>query len=134
MNALIRCLACASLALTLGITSQSVVQGVRYRASYGPINSPQFFSGNMVMNFNRGIITGRYDDTSVKPGGPLSNRRNVPISGGVGDLGAITLVIGPLSVHNGSFVGTTISGTARFRGSTLTFRAHQTSPGTTSTP
>ena len=122
-------LALASLVLTLALTSQSVARNVPYVVAYAPINSSAHpYSGTMSLNFNHGTISGTYTDASTKPGGPLYNRRNVGISGGVDDKGYITLVIGPMTVR-GTLSGESISGTASFGGHRYTFRAHQGRPG-----
>jgi hypothetical protein len=128
MNVLIRCLALALAALTLGVTSQSVVRNVRYDMSFGPVNQVHFYSGNMLLNFNRGTVGGTYNDTSVRPGGPLNNRRNVPVSGGLNAEGRMTLLIGRLTFR-GTVQGEIYSGTATMGSRVFTFRARQTSSG-----
>lgn len=129
MKTAARVLALAAVLSAMALTSQSVARNVPYVAAFAPLNSmAQPYSGNMKLNFNNGTISGWYDDTSIKPGGPLSNRRNVEISGGVDGKGYITLLIGPMSVH-GTLEGQWISGTASFNGRKYTFRARQGSPG-----
>jgi hypothetical protein len=129
MNAFIRCFACAAVVLTLGITSQSVVRNVRYEMTFGPVNQPHFYSGNMLLNFNQGTVSGTYNDTSVRPGGPMHNRRNVPVSGGLNAEGHATLLIGPLTFR-GTLKGQTYSGTATWGSRVFTFNARQTTSGT----
>jgi hypothetical protein len=129
VHTFIRGLALAALALTLAINAQSVERNVPFVAGFTPLNSNQHpFSGNMTLNFNRGIITGSYTDTSSRPGGPLNNRRNVAITGGVDGEGHIHLQIGPMAVR-GTLSGQFISGTATVSGRRFTFRARQGSPG-----
>lgn len=129
MNTLIRALALASVALTLGLTSHSVVNNVRYEMTFGPVNQPHFFSGNMLLNFNNGTVSGTYNDTSIRPGGPMHNRRNVPVSGGLNSEGHATMLIGPLTFR-GTLQGTSYSGTATSGARVFTFNARQTNPGT----
>jgi hypothetical protein len=128
MNAFTRWLALASVALTLGITSQSVVRNVRYDMSFGPVNQVHFYSGNMLLNFNNGTVSGTYNDTSVRPSGPLNNRRNVPVSGGLNAEGHMTLLIGRMTFR-GTVQGESYTGTATMGSRVFTFRARQTSPG-----
>jgi hypothetical protein len=129
MNALIRCAACALVALTLGITSQSVLRDVRFEVTFGPVNQPHFYSGNMLLNFNKGTVSGTYNDTSVRPGGPMHNRRNVPVSGGLNSEAHATLLIGPLTFR-GTLQGESYTGTATWGSRVFTFNARQTSTGT----
>jgi hypothetical protein len=129
MIASLRLLSLALLALTIAMTTQSVARDVPYVAAFVPIHSnAQPYSGNMTLNFNHGTISGKYTDTSLKPGGPLYNRRNVPVSGGVNSSGQATLLIGPLSFH-GTLSGQWFSGTATAKGRIYTFKARQGSPG-----
>lgn len=121
--------ALVALTMTLALTSQSTARNIPYVAAFAPINSTaQPYSGDMTLNFNHGTISGSYTDTSIKPGGPLHNRRNVAVSGGVDGKGYITLLIGPMSVR-GTLSGQSISGTATFGGRHYTFKARQGSPG-----
>jgi hypothetical protein len=128
MNALVRSLACVLVALTLGITSQSVAQNVRYEVTFGPVNQPHFYSGNMLLNFNKGTVSGTYNDTSVRPGGPMHNRRNVPVSGGLNSEAHATLLIGPLTFR-GTMKGESFTGTATWGSRVFTFSGRQTNPG-----
>lgn len=115
--------------LTVGYGAQSVVRDVPYVAAFAPINSvAQPFSGTMRLNFNHGIVSGYYNDTSGAPGAPLANRLRVPVSGGVSSDGSINLVIGPLSFH-GKLHGRWMSGTAFIHGRIYTFKAKQGVPG-----
>lgn len=124
-----RFLSLALLALTLAMSTQTVAHNVPYVAAYTPVNSnAQPYSGNMKLNFNHGIISGTYTDTSIKPGAPLYNRRNVPVSGGVDASGRANLIIGPLSFR-GTLEGPLFSGTATIHGRRYTFKAHQGSAG-----
>ncbi len=125
----LKLVALASLLLALALNSQSVSQNVPFVAAFSPLNSMAYpFSGQMQLNFNRGIISGTYSDTSIRPGGPLRNRRNVAITGGVDDEGNIHLSIGPMRVR-GTLNGEWISGTATVDRRMFTFRARQGSPG-----
>jgi hypothetical protein len=129
MIASLRFLSLALLALTFAMSTQAVAKDVPYVAAFAPLNSnAQPYSGNMKLNFNHGTISGTYTDTSLKPGGPLYNRRNVPVSGGVNSSGHATLLIGPLSFH-GTLSGQWFSGTATVKGRIYTFKARQGSPG-----
>ncbi|MGC2130789.1 MAG: hypothetical protein WA629_11910 [Candidatus Aquilonibacter sp.] len=111
------------------MTTQPVTRNVPYVAAFTLLNSnAQPYSGNMTLNFNHGKISGTYTDTSLKPGGPLYNRRNVPVSGGVNSSGHATLLIGPLSFH-GTLSGEWFSGSATVNGRIYTFKARQGSPG-----
>ncbi len=125
MIALLRCLAVASLALTFAMATPTVAHNVSYVVAFTPANSnAQPYSGSMKLNFNHGTISGTYSDTSLKPGGPLYRRRNVPITGGVDASGHATLLIGPLSFR-GTLNGQWFSGTATASGRIYTFKAHQ---------
>jgi len=124
-----RILSLLLLGLTLAMSAHSVARDVPYVAAFTPVNSnaaPD--SGTMKLNFNHGIISGTYTDTSIKPGAPLYNRRNVPVSGGVDSSGRANLIIGPLSFR-GTLEGPLFSGTATVHGRRYTFKAHQGTPG-----
>ena len=125
----LRFLSLTMLALTLAMSTQAVARNVPYVAAFAPLNSSaQPYSGNMKLNFNHGTISGTYTDTSLKPGGPLYNRRDIPVSGGVNSSGHATLLIGPLSFH-GTLSGQWFSGSATVNGRIYTFKARQGSPG-----
>ena len=130
MNTLARSLFLALLALlTVAYGAQSVVRNVPYVAAFAPLNSSASpFSGTMRLNFNHGIVSGYYDDTSISPRGPLANRLRVPVSGGVSGDGSINLLIGPLSFH-GRLHGRWMKGTATAYGRIYTFSAKQGVPG-----
>ena len=119
--------AVALLSLTLALTVHSVERNVPFAAAFYPPNSSAHpYSGEMTLNFNHGAISGTYTDTSVKPNGPLYNRRNVGVSGGINASGAVTLLIGSFS-FNGTLEGQVLSGIFRANGRTYTFKAHQRS-------
>jgi hypothetical protein len=83
----------------------------------------------MNLTYNQGgIITGRYTDTSVRPGGPLANARNLWISGGVNH-GQIHFTIGQRFSVQGTIAHGTITGTAIVRGVFFDFQAKHGRPG-----
>ncbi|HEX8805962.1 MAG TPA: hypothetical protein VF741_03390 [Candidatus Aquilonibacter sp.] len=129
MKTLTRFVGLVLLVLALALNSQSVARNIPFVAAFSPLNSMAYpFSGEMQLNFNRGIISGTYSDTSIRPGGPLRNRRNVAITGGMDDQGNIHLSIGPMRVR-GTLDGQWISGTATVDRRMFTFRARQGAPG-----
>lgn len=97
---------------------------VSYNTRTRPSSTP--FTGQMTLTFNNGIISGRYTDTSIRPGGPLANMRNEMVSGGMSN-GAVNLTIGRFSVH-GSIHDNAISGTMLVRSTPFDFRARPTTP------
>ena len=83
----------ASPSSALAVAVQGVVRDVPYIIGFTPLNSQtQPYLGQMYLNFNNGIISGRYTDISIKPGSPFANAHNVPVSGGVSE-GQVTLHI-----------------------------------------
>lgn len=93
-----------------------------YEPQFGPRGGVPF-TGELQLNFNDGIISGWYRDTSIRPGAPLSNRFREPVSGGTSGS----------NIHFGIGTGTrafsvtgtidefgSISGSARSRGSSRT--------------
>jgi hypothetical protein len=108
-----------------GISTQGVVHDVPYVIGYHPLNSVrQPYVGQMFLNFNNGIVSGKYTDISVVPGGPLANATNVAVSGGVSADGTVTL-----KVRNLTFRGTMkdewMSGSTTIRGQIYVFEAEQ---------
>lgn len=104
------------------------VRNVHYVAAYQPLVGGSIpFSGSLVLNFNRGIVSGTYTDESIQPGAPFANRRNAPVSGGV-DGDNIHLNIGGSFSFNGKLEGDTISGSAFYRGRIYQFLAKQGTP------
>jgi hypothetical protein len=115
--------------LAVYVSSHNVVSNVPYVAAFAPLHSQSYpYSGNMRLNFNQGIISGSYTDTSIRPGGPLAQRMKAPVVGGVDAQGNIHFTIGPLSFH-GTLRGPWITGTANARGRFWNFQAKQGMPG-----
>lgn len=81
----------------------------------------------MHLNFNNGMISGRYTDMSVRPGGPFANARDIPVSGGVSNE-HVTLLIRHVTFR-GTMKGTAMSGSGTIGGRIYEFEAHQGSPG-----
>lgn len=120
----------AVVAVVAGVPSAAIAQRhtveyvVGYQAKYRPTGTP--FSGRMTLTFNNGVISGRYTDTSIRPGGPLANVRNAMVSGGVTN-GNVSFTIGTrFSVH-GTIHHGAITGTALLRHAVFDFHAR---PGT----
>jgi hypothetical protein len=92
-----------------------------YQPTFGPAKVP--YSGILKLKFNRGIISGTYQATSVRPD-PLYGR-TIPVSGNVSE-GQITLnfsSFGGFTVR-GTLAGDgEISGTATIKGSFYSFLA-----------
>jgi hypothetical protein len=87
------------------------------------------YSGQMTLTYNSGgIITGRYTDTSIRPGGPLANARNVWISGGITH-NDIHFTIGQRFSVRGTIANGTITATAIVRGVFYDFKAKRGTPG-----
>jgi len=102
---------------------------VPYVAAFAPLNSNTHpFSGAMRLNYSEGVISGTYTDTSVKPGGPLANRINAPVTGGLSANNYLHFSIGALSFR-GTLNGEWIKGTATYHGRNYTFEARQGVPG-----
>ncbi len=111
------------------ISSKGVVRDVPYVVAFRPINSMSVpFTGTMLLTFDNGIISGTYTDDSVKPGGPLANRRNVRVTGGSTESG-IHLNIGNVVAFQGTLYGETMAGSALIRGRIYEFEAQQGRPG-----
>ena len=106
------------------VSTKGIARNVHYVVAFRPFNSMAIpFTGTMILTFNDGIVSGTYTDDSIKPGGPLANRRNVSVNGGVNGE-AIHLTIGTLS-FNGRLYGETIAGSAIERGRLYEFEAQQ---------
>lgn len=111
------------------ISAHTVARDVPYVIGYHPLHSMQHpYLGQLHLNFNNGIISGRYTDISVRPGGPLANARNVAVSGGLGGDGHVSLIIRQITFR-GSMRGAVMSGSATIRGQIYAFEAHQGTPG-----
>lgn len=107
-----------------GISTSGVVHNVPYVIGYRPLNSmSQPYIGQLSLNFNNGIISGHYTDISVRPGSPLANLINAPVSGGVSD-GHVTLIIRQITFR-GEMKEEWMSGSATIRGRIYTFEAEQ---------
>jgi hypothetical protein len=106
------------------IEANAVIRNVHYDCAFAPLFFASFpYSGLLVLNFNRGIITGTYTDTSIKPGSPFGNRLPHTVSGGA-DGSNIHLNIGAVW-FNGIIQGDTISGSAMIRGRVYEFEAKE---------
>jgi len=115
--------------LATAFGASSVARNVPYVAAFAPLNSKAHpFSATMQLNYNKGIVSGTYTDTSSKPGSPLANRRNVALTGGLGDNGVLHFAVGTLSFR-GTLQGVWIKGTATSHGRNYTFEAKQGAPG-----
>jgi hypothetical protein len=82
----------------------------------------------MHLNFNTGIISGRYSDISIRrPGTPLANAYSIAVSGGLsGD--HVSLHIRQITFR-GTMKGTWMSGSTTIRGGIYNFEAEQGTPG-----
>lgn len=110
------------------IETSGVVRNVHYVAAFQPLFNARIpFSGEFVLNYNHGIISGTYNDMSIQPAAPFANRTNVSVVGGV-DGDNIHLTIGGTFTFNGKIEGDTISGSAYYRGTLYQFLARQGVP------
>ena len=110
------------------VAVQGVVHNVPYVIGFRPMHSQtQPYLGQMSLNFNNGVISGRYTDISVKPGSPFANAVNLPVSGGVSE-SHLTLIIRQVTFR-GSLKDEWMSGSATIRGAIYVFEAEQGSPG-----
>jgi hypothetical protein len=110
----------------MALTPNSAEQNVPFVAAFRPLHSiAQPYTGNLRLSFNgSGIINGRYTDTSIRPYGPLANRVNATVTGGVNESGYIHFTIAGLAFY-GKLNGTWISGTLRARGRLYEFKARE---------
>jgi hypothetical protein len=115
-------------ALVRAVAVQGTVRDVPYVIGFAPLNSQQQpYLGQMHLNFNNGIISGRYTDISIRPGSPFANAYNIAVSGGLsGD--HLTLHIRQITFR-GTLKGTWMSGSATIRGGIYSFEAEQGTPG-----
>lgn len=113
-----------------GVSVSGVVHNVPYVIGFRPLNSMQQpFIGQMILNFNNGIVSGNYTDLSIRPGGPFPNAVNIPVTGGVSN-GNVMLNIRQITFR-GTMKGEWMSGSATIRGRIYTFEAEQgKAPGT----
>lgn len=109
--------------------SAAVMHGHVWQATYITAYAPTFgsarvpFSGTMQLQFNRGIISGTYESTSVR-NDPLFGRR-IPVTGNVSH-GQILLdfsTSGGFTVRGTLAENGDISGTATIRGRFNSFHA-----------
>jgi hypothetical protein len=136
-NAVTRPLLVLALALTLpiafpssagAVAVQGTVRDVPYVIGFAPLNSmSQPYLGQMHLNFNNGIISGRYTDISVRPGSPFANAYNIAVSGGLSS-DQVSLHIRQITFR-GTLKGTWMSGSATIRGGIYEFEAEQGTPG-----
>ncbi|MBV8198633.1 MAG: hypothetical protein JO263_10885 [Candidatus Eremiobacteraeota bacterium] len=110
------------------VAVQGTVREVPYVIGFAPLNSQQQpYLGQMHLNFNNGIISGRYTDISIRPGSPFANAYNIAVSGGLsGD--HVSLHIRQITFR-GTIKGTWMSGSATIRGRIYNFEAEQGTPG-----
>lgn len=119
------------LALMLcGISTSGVAHNVPYVIAFRPLNSmTQPYVGQMVLNFNNGVVSGQYTDLSIRPGSPFANQINIPVTGGVSS-SHLTLIIRQVTFR-GTMKGEWMSGSATIRGGIYVFEAEQgKAPGT----
>ncbi len=116
--------------MCLGVSTSGTVKNVPYVIAFRPLNSTQEpYVGQMFLNFNNGIVSGRYTDLSIRPGSPFANQTDVPVSGGVSD-GNVQLVIRQ-HTFQGTMKGDWMSGNVTLRGRIYVFEAEQgKAPGT----
>jgi hypothetical protein len=112
----------------LAVSSEGAARGVPYVIGFAPLRSMQQpFVGQMVLDFSKGIISGRYTDISIRPGSPFANRRNVPVRGGSSN-GNLTLDIGGVTFR-GTIRDGWMRGSATIRGRIYEFDAERGRPG-----
>ena len=110
------------------VAVQGVVHNVPYVIGFRPMHSnTQPYLGQMSLNFNNGVISGRYTDVSIKPCSPFANAVNIPVSGGVSE-DHLTLIIRQVTFR-GTLKGEWMSGSATIRGGIFVFEAEQGAPG-----
>ncbi len=113
-----------------GISTSGVVHNVPYVIGFRPLNTMQQpFIGQMSLNFNNGIVSGHYNDISIRPGSPFANQLNVPVTGGVSS-GNVRLLIRQITFR-GTMKDEWMTGSATINGRIYTFEAEQgKAPGT----
>jgi hypothetical protein len=108
----------------LAISTKGVVHNVPYVIAFRPLNSQeQPYIGQLMLNFNNGIISGKYTDVSIRPGSPFANQINIPVSGGSSE-GTVRLNVRQITFQ-GSMKGEWMSGSATIRGRIYVFEAEQ---------
>ena len=127
--AIVAVVASASPAFAIATHSAQPVT-VNYVAAFEPQFRNAFpFSGTMEMTFREGIVSGTYRDMSIRPGGPLHNGMNLPITGGTSG-GNINFRIGSDFRVQGTIAQDgTIQGTAQYAGRLYNFLAKVGTPG-----
>lgn len=106
----------------------TVARNVAYHATYVPVskmNGP--FTGDMTLTFNKGTISGTYNDTSKLAQAPLFAQKNATVVGSIDTEGTVTLHIGGVMSVRGTTNGNVITGTAIVQDRKYTFRASPTS-------
>lgn len=107
-----------------GVSTSGVVHNVPYIIGFRPLNSTeQPYVGQMYLNFNNGIVSGRYTDISIRPAGPFANQTNIPVSGGVSN-GNVMLTIRQITFR-GTMNGEWLNGNATIRGRIYVWEAEQ---------
>ena len=107
------------------VSTKGIVRNVHYVAAFFPSNSFSYpYSGELVLTFNNGIVSGWYNDYSVKPGGPLDGRSKAVVTGGLSGTHVMLSIGGVLSL-SGTIEGGMIEGTATARGAVYQFFAEQ---------
>jgi hypothetical protein len=126
-TSLYRSLICAVVvAAIVGAPSAALAQRhtVTYAVAYNTRIRPQStpFTGNMTLTFNNGAITGRYTDTSIRPGGPLARMRSEMVTGTESN-GTVSFSIGSRFNVHGSIHDNVISGNALVHSTQFVFHA-----------
>jgi hypothetical protein len=120
-------LALVLLVFTLALDRSSVARNLPYTATYVPINAMTGpFSGDMRLTFNRGAISGIYNDTSKRAQAPLFAQRNATVIGSIDTEGNVIMHIGHVLDFRGTIKGQLITGIAIVDGRKYNFRAHPT--------
>lgn len=114
----------------LGVSTSGTVKNVPYVIAFRPLNSVQQpYVGQMYLNFNNGIVTGKYTDISIRPGSPFAYGSDIPVSGGVSN-GNVQLIIRQ-HTFRGTMKGDWMSGNVTLHGRIYVFEAEQgKAPGT----
>ncbi|HEX8805961.1 MAG TPA: hypothetical protein VF741_03385 [Candidatus Aquilonibacter sp.] len=82
------------------------------------------FTGNMVLTFNRGSISGNYNDTSKLAQAPLFGQRNVTVIGSIDTESNVVLHIGHDISMRGRVTGQMMTGVLIWNGRKYNFRAN----------
>ncbi len=121
-----RLLAIALLVLALGLDRTTVARNVPYLASYAPISGTMTgpFTGDMLLTFNRGSISGNYSDTSHLAQAPLHGQKNATVIGSIDTESNFTLHIGHDISVQGRVTGERMTGILIWNGRKYNFRAN----------